>query len=125
MRAGSASSAERVVLCVAAKRPHKNQEVLVRALPRLLEPDVVLVLAGHPEPYDAELRAPAGRSASPTACASPDYVPDAELEALWRMAACAAFPTLAEGFGLPAAGGDAPRRGRGLLRHPRAARGRR
>jgi glycosyltransferase involved in cell wall biosynthesis len=30
-----------------------------------------------------------------------DYVPDAELEALWELADCAAFPTLAEGFGLP------------------------
>ena len=30
-----------------------------------------------------------------------DYVPDAELEALWGMAGCAAFPTRAEGFGMP------------------------
>ena len=30
-----------------------------------------------------------------------DYVPDAELEALWGMAGCAAFPTRGEGFGLP------------------------
>ena len=46
----------RVVLCVAAKRPHKNQELLVRAAGRL-PADVVIVLAGHPEPYDRELRA--------------------------------------------------------------------
>ena len=39
----------RVVLCVAAKRPHKNQELLVRAAERL-PADVVIVLAGHPEP---------------------------------------------------------------------------
>ena len=30
-----------------------------------------------------------------------DYVPDRDLEALWRIADCAAFPTLGEGFGLP------------------------
>ena len=30
-----------------------------------------------------------------------EFVPDAELEGLWRLAACAAFPTLGEGFGLP------------------------
>ena len=30
-----------------------------------------------------------------------DYVPDAELEALWRLAGVAAFPTRAEGFGMP------------------------
>ena len=29
------------------------------------------------------------------------YLPDDELEGLWRLAACAAFPTLGEGFGLP------------------------
>ncbi len=29
------------------------------------------------------------------------YLPDRELEGLWRLAACAAFPTLGEGFGLP------------------------
>jgi glycosyltransferase involved in cell wall biosynthesis len=29
------------------------------------------------------------------------YVPDADLEGLWRVACCAAFPTLGEGFGIP------------------------
>jgi glycosyltransferase involved in cell wall biosynthesis len=29
------------------------------------------------------------------------YVPDADLEGLWSLAACAVFPTLGEGFGLP------------------------
>src|ERR687889_486353 len=49
----------RVVLCVASKRPHKNQALLVRAAQDLGD-DVAIVLAGHPEPYDAELRALAG-----------------------------------------------------------------
>src|SRR5436853_262525 len=44
----------RVVLCVTAKRPHKNQELLVRAAPALAA-DVVIVLAGHPEPYEQML----------------------------------------------------------------------
>ncbi len=52
---GLAWRTRRVVLCVAAKRPHKNQELLVRAAGRL-PADVVIVLAGHPEPYDRELR---------------------------------------------------------------------
>jgi glycosyltransferase involved in cell wall biosynthesis len=90
----------RVVLCVAAKRPHKNQEVLVRALPRL-EDDVVLFLAGHPEPYDAQLRALAAELRVTDHIRFADYVPDADLEALWQLAGCAAFPTLAEGFGIP------------------------
>jgi glycosyltransferase involved in cell wall biosynthesis len=90
----------RVVLCVAAKRPHKNQEVLVRALSQLDE-DVVLLLAGHPEPYDAELRALANQLGVSARIRFADYVPDADLEALWQLADCAAFPTLAEGFGIP------------------------
>jgi glycosyltransferase involved in cell wall biosynthesis len=90
----------RVVLCVAAKRPHKNQEALIRAAPHLAD-DVVIVLAGHPEPYDAYLRQLAAALRIESRVRFVDYVPDAELEALWQMAGCAAFPTLAEGFGLP------------------------
>jgi glycosyltransferase involved in cell wall biosynthesis len=92
--------AARVVLCVASKRPHKNQELLVRAA-QLLDPDVVVVLAGHPEPYDAELRKLASELGVQSRLRFADYVPDPELEALWRMAGCAALPTLAEGFGFP------------------------
>jgi glycosyltransferase involved in cell wall biosynthesis len=90
----------RVVLCVASKRPHKNQELLVRAV-QYLPDDLVVVLAGHPEPYDIELRALATQLGVTARVAFADYVPDADLEALWRMAACAAFPTRAEGFGMP------------------------
>ena len=90
----------RVVLCVASKRPHKNQELLVRAAP-LLGADAVVVLAGHPEPYDAQLRALAAELRVEDRVRFADYVPDAELEALWRIAAVAAFPTRAEGFGMP------------------------
>jgi glycosyltransferase involved in cell wall biosynthesis len=90
----------RVVLCVASKRPHKNQELLVRAA-GLLGDDTVVVLAGHPEPYDAQLRALAVREGVSDRVVFADYVPGPELEALWRLAACAAFPTRAEGFGMP------------------------
>lgn len=86
----------RVVLCVAAVRPHKNQALLVRALQHLPR-DVVVVLAGALEPYADEVAA-AGDAAR---VRMPGYVSDAELEALWEMAAAAAFPTLGEGFGLP------------------------
>jgi len=90
---------DRLVVCVAAKRPHKNQEVLVRAAP-LLGQRTDVVLAGHPEAYDAELRRIAAEVGA-TRVRFVDYVPDAELEALWELADCAVFPTLAEGFGLP------------------------
>ena len=90
----------RIVLCVAAIRPHKNQELLVRALPRL-DDDVTLVLCGHPEPYAAELERLAAELGLSARVRITGYVDDAELETLWRLAGCAAFPTLAEGFGLP------------------------
>jgi glycosyltransferase involved in cell wall biosynthesis len=92
--------ARRVVLCVAAKRPHKNQGLLLRALEHLGDPTVV-VLAGHAEPYEEELRAEAARLGVKDRVRFLEYVPDAELEGLWRLADCAAFPTLGEGFGLP------------------------
>jgi len=91
---------KRVVLSVGAKRPHKNQIVLVRALTRL-DADMVLVLAGHEEPYDHELRAEAARLGVADRVRFPGYVTDADLEALWRLAGCMAFPSLGEGFGLP------------------------
>lgn len=90
----------RVVLCVGAKRPHKNQELLLRALP-LLEQDVAIVFAGHAEPYDLELRALAGELELGSRACLPGYVSDADLAGLWRLASCAAFPSLAEGFGMP------------------------
>jgi glycosyltransferase involved in cell wall biosynthesis len=92
--------AGRVVLCVAAKRPHKNQGLLVRALAHL-EEDVVVVLAGHAEPYEDEVRAQAAHLGVEERVRFLEFVPDAELEGLWRLADCAAFPTLGEGFGLP------------------------
>lgn len=98
----------RVVLCVASKRPHKNQELLLRAAP-LLGDDVAVVLAGHPEPYDAELRGLAAALGLDGRVVFADYVPDADLEGLWALAGCAAFPTRAEGFGMPVL--DALRRG--------------
>jgi glycosyltransferase involved in cell wall biosynthesis len=90
----------RVVMCVGAKRPHKNQELLLRAIP-LLPEDVVVVLVGHPEPYEAALRRVAQELGIEPRVHFLDYVPDSELEGLWRLASCAAFPTLGEGFGLP------------------------
>jgi len=83
----------RIVLCVAALRPHKNQELLVRALEHLPD-DVAVVLVGHPEAYAGEL-------GTADRLRITGYVDDAELEGLWRIASCAAFPTRGEGFGLP------------------------
>jgi glycosyltransferase involved in cell wall biosynthesis len=90
----------RVVLCVAAKRPHKNQELLIRAA-RTLDPDIVIVLAGHAELYEQQLRALARELGVDGQIRFVGYVSDEDLEALWGVADCAAFPTLGEGFGIP------------------------
>jgi glycosyltransferase involved in cell wall biosynthesis len=90
----------RVVLCVGAKRPHKNQELLVRAA-RELPAGIVILLVGHAEPYDRRLRALAAELDVGDRVRFVDYVSDADLEGLWGLAACAAQPTLGEGFGLP------------------------
>ena len=94
-------AAPRLVLCVGAKRPHKNQEVLIRALDHL-PADVGLVLAGHPEPYEHVLRELVAAGGHDGRVSMPGYVPDPDLEGLWRAADAVAFPTLGEGFGLPA-----------------------
>jgi len=90
----------RLVLCVGALRPHKNQGLLVRAAP-LLPEDVKVVLAGHQEPYADELRALTRELGCEDRVELAGYLPGNRLERLWLMAGCAAFPTRAEGFGLP------------------------
>jgi glycosyltransferase involved in cell wall biosynthesis len=89
-----------LVVCVAAVRPHKNQELLVRALPQL-PADVTVVLAGRHEDYAERLRDLAAGLGVADRVRLTGYLKDAELERLWKLADCAAFPTRAEGFGLP------------------------
>jgi glycosyltransferase involved in cell wall biosynthesis len=89
-----------IVLCVGAVRPHKNQELLVRALPHLPNA-VTIVLAGRHEGYDHRVRELAAELGVTERLRLPGYLPDADLERLWTLADCAAFPTRAEGFGLP------------------------
>jgi glycosyltransferase involved in cell wall biosynthesis len=90
----------RVVLNVGVVRWHKNQAALVRALAALPE-DVVVVLAGAHEAYVDEVRALAAELSVEERLFMPGYLGDAQLEWLWRRADVAAFPTRAEGFGLP------------------------
>jgi glycosyltransferase involved in cell wall biosynthesis len=90
------------VLAVGAHRPHKNHQVLVRALGHLPE-RVHLVLVGY---FDRNFRDPL-----PTLIARlglrdrvrlvPE-VDDELLPAVYRAASAFAFPSLSEGFGLPA-----------------------
>lgn len=100
LRARYALNDSRVVLCVAAKRPHKNQELLIRAA-QALDSATAIVLVGHPEPYELSLRALARELGVDGRIRFLAYVSDADLEGLWRISDCAAFPTLGEGFGIP------------------------
>jgi glycosyltransferase involved in cell wall biosynthesis len=108
VRARFRLAGSRVALCLAAKRRHKNQALLVRAA-ALLPADWVIVLAGHPEAYDAELRALAAELGVEERVRFVGYVSDSDAEGLAAVASCAAIPTLAEGFGLPVL--EAMRRG--------------
>lgn len=93
----------RLVLTVGAKKVHKNQIALIRALPGLHErhPDATLVLAGAPTPHEEELRSEAARLGVDGAVRFLGYVSDEELEGLYRAATVFALPSLNEGFGIP------------------------
>jgi glycosyltransferase involved in cell wall biosynthesis len=92
---------ERFVLAVGAHRPHKNHEVLVRALAGVPE-DVALVLVGGPDPgfrdRVPDLIAALGLESRVTLLPE---VADGLLPAVYRAASVFAFPSLAEGYGLP------------------------
>lgn len=91
---------ERVVLCVAQKRPYKNLHRLVRALPQLA-PDVLLVLVGAPTPHEQQLRGLAEELGVTERVRFQDWLSEAELEEAYRMCSAFVLPSLIEGFGLP------------------------
>jgi glycosyltransferase involved in cell wall biosynthesis len=86
-----------IVLTVSAKRPHKNLERLLEAMALVrAEPAPVLVAPGYETVFEPQLRQRAGEQVRFLG-----WVDDDELEGLYRAATCFAFPSLAEGFGLP------------------------
>jgi glycosyltransferase involved in cell wall biosynthesis len=91
-----------VVLSLSAKRPHKNLARLLRAVGGL-EPELrpALVMPGYPTPHEEELRRLAGELGIAGLVRMPPWLPAADLEGLYRAAACVVFPSLYEGFGLP------------------------
>ncbi len=94
----------RYILHVGARRPHKNQAVLVKALGQLRahHPDLGLVLVGQSDP-----RVPDEAAELVTALGLTEYVrqfthaDDELLKELYANAAVFAFPSLVEGFGMP------------------------
>jgi glycosyltransferase involved in cell wall biosynthesis len=96
-----------IVLAVTAKRPHKNIERLIDAFRGLENQRAVLVVVGYPTAFEPDLRSRAASLGDRVRFAG--WVDDATLEGLYRAATCLAFPSLAEGFGLPVV--EAMRRG--------------
>jgi glycosyltransferase involved in cell wall biosynthesis len=91
-----------IVLCVAAKRPHKNLARLIGALARIpVGRRPVLVLPGYSTAHERELRARAEGLGVSGDVKFLGWVEAAELEGLYAAAACFVFPSLFEGFGLP------------------------
>ena len=90
------------VLAVGAHRPHKNHQVLIRALGYLPE-RVHLVLVGY---FDGNFRDPLpaliARLGLRHRVRLVPEVDDELLPAVYRAASAFAFPSLSEGFGLPA-----------------------
>ena len=91
----------RFILTVGARRPHKNHEVLVRAL-AAVRSDIGLVIVGSPDPRFRDplpsLIAELGLASRVTLV--PD-VAEESLPAVYRAASVFAFPSLAEGYGIP------------------------
>jgi glycosyltransferase involved in cell wall biosynthesis len=98
-----------IVLAVSALSAHKNLLPLIEAMGKVAErtPGAVLVVPANSTPLQAELEQLA--SSSGASVVFPGWVSPADLEGLYRAAACFAFPSLREGFGLPVL--EAMRRG--------------
>jgi glycosyltransferase involved in cell wall biosynthesis len=93
---------EPLVLVVAQKRVHKNIAGAIEAVAALpAEVPAQLVVPGSPTAHEDELRALASRLGVADRVHFPAWVSDAELEALYGLAACFLMPSFAEGFGLP------------------------
>jgi glycosyltransferase involved in cell wall biosynthesis len=91
-----------LLLTVSLKRPNKNLIRLLDALALIpSERRPLLVLVGHATPYEQELRTHAARSRVADDTRFLNWVPNAELEGLYRASTCFVFPSLYEGFGLP------------------------
>jgi glycosyltransferase involved in cell wall biosynthesis len=97
------------LLCLAAPQPRKNLACLIRSFFRLLDeqrfPDTYLVLAGSKEQgwmYDEIFATAESSSKHRSRLIFTDYVAEDDLPALYSGAVAFVFPSLYEGFGLPA-----------------------
>jgi glycosyltransferase involved in cell wall biosynthesis len=89
---------KRYVLAVSSRTPNKNFGLIVDAVQRLRDPDFEVVVAGG---FDPRVFGAASLPDLPfVRCVG--YVTDAELRALYEDAALFIYPSLYEGFGIPA-----------------------
>jgi len=87
----------RYVLAAANAQRHKNVSVLFKAFASPALADLTLVLAGA----DGAQAFAASGAVPPPGAVFAGRVSDGELKALYENAACLAFPSTTEGFGLP------------------------
>ncbi|MEI2703289.1 MAG: glycosyltransferase family 1 protein [Baekduia sp.] len=92
-----------VVLCVSAALRHKNLPRLIDAFAEISgsRPDARLVLVGHHGLDGDALRAQVVDRDLDGRVIQTGWIADADLEGLYRLAACCAYPSLLEGFGIP------------------------
>jgi glycosyltransferase involved in cell wall biosynthesis len=93
----------RVVLCVSAALVHKNLPLLLDGFAALGPgfEDCRLVIAGHAGRERDRLEAHIARNGLTDRAVLTGWISDEDLEGLYGVAACAAYPSLYEGFGLP------------------------
>lgn len=89
---------KRFVLAVSSRTPNKNFGLVIDAVKRLKDPDFDVVIAGG---FDARVFG-ADRLPDLPFLRTAGYVSDAELRALYEHAAVFVYPSLYEGFGIPA-----------------------
>jgi glycosyltransferase involved in cell wall biosynthesis len=91
-----------LLLTLSLKRPHKNLARLLEAVAAIpAERRPLLVLAGHRTPYEGELRARAAALGLGRDTRFLGWLPEPELEGLYRASTGFVFPSLYEGFGMP------------------------
>ncbi|MDQ3936786.1 MAG: glycosyltransferase family 4 protein, partial [Actinomycetota bacterium] len=111
LRARFELGARDVILTIAPPLPHKNLDRLLEAHRTLVDGDggPVLALVGHQGREGEALRARIAALGLADHVRITGWVSDEDLEGLYRLAACMAYPSLYEGFGLPVL--EAMRRG--------------
>jgi glycosyltransferase involved in cell wall biosynthesis len=102
VRAWLGAGERTIVLCVSAKRPHKNLARLLGALALIpAERRPLLALPGYPTPHETKLRGRTAELGVTDDVRFLGWVDPPQLEGLYAAASCFVFPSLYEGFGLP------------------------